>query len=66
MLMGDSYVENTLVEHRLFDKEGLLAEDPSYEGRLKCWTNDLCRSSPHTFDFVVTVRCPLPSLYILC
>ena len=48
-------MENTLKEHRLFDAEGLLAEDPSYEGRLKHWTNDLCRSHPQTFDFVVTV-----------
>lgn len=26
------------------------------EGQLRYWTNDMCRRSPHLFDFVLTVR----------
>lgn len=26
------------------------------EGQLRYWTNDMCRKSPHLFDFVITVR----------
>jgi NAD+ kinase len=29
------------------------------EGQLRYWTNDMCRKSPHLFDFVITVS---PSL----
>lgn len=49
------YVEQTLEHNRTFDAKSLLAEDPSYKGRLKYWTNELCATRPHTFDFVVTV-----------
>ena len=52
----DSYVENTLQHNRIFNAEGLLSADPSREGRLKYWDNDLCAKHPHTFDFAVTVR----------
>lgn len=39
----------------MFDAQGLVAQDPSYQGRLKYWDNDLCRRHPHLFDFAVTV-----------
>lgn len=54
-LMMDRYVEKTLETNHKFDAQGLVSEDPSYEGRLKYWTNELCATRPHTFDFVVTV-----------
>lgn len=53
--MMDRYVEKTLETNHKFDAQGLVSEDPSYEGRLKYWTNELCATRPHTFDFVVTV-----------
>ena len=53
--MHDSYVEKTLEKNHLFDAKGLLQKEPSYEGRLKYWTNELCREHPQTFDFIVTV-----------
>lgn len=49
------YVENTLEHNKKFDAEGLTREDPSYESRLKYWTNEMARRHPHTFDFVVTL-----------
>jgi len=54
-LMRGRYVEKTLETNHKFNAHGLVAEDPSYEGRLKYWTDDLCATRPHTFDFVVTV-----------
>jgi NAD+ kinase len=50
-----SYVENTLEHNHIFDAKDLISREPSYEGRLKYWTNELCRKHPHTFDFIVTV-----------
>ena len=50
-----SYVENTLEHNHKFNAKGLLTQDPSYEGRLKYWTNELCAHHPQTFDFVLTV-----------
>ncbi|MCJ1480124.1 hypothetical protein MMC06_000278 [Schaereria dolodes] len=49
------YVENTLLDNHKFNAKGLLAQDPSYERRLKYWNNELCAKHPHTFDFVVTL-----------
>ncbi|KAI4173893.1 MAG: hypothetical protein LQ343_002661 [Gyalolechia ehrenbergii] len=49
------YVENTLEQNREFDAQGLLSPDPSYEGRLKYWDNELCKKHPHLFDFAVTL-----------
>jgi len=49
-------VEKTLETNRKFNAKSLVGEDPSYEGRLKYWTNELCTTRPRTFDFVVTVR----------
>lgn len=54
-LTKSSYVENTLEHNKIFDAHGLLAADPSGEGRLKYWDNELCAKHPHTFDFAVTV-----------
>ena len=49
------FVENTLEKNKTFDAEGLLAEDPTYKGRLRYWDNDLAKRRPHTFDFVITL-----------
>ncbi|KAI9816869.1 MAG: hypothetical protein M1827_001514 [Pycnora praestabilis] len=49
------YVENTLQENHKFGAKGLVSMDPSYEERLKYWTNEDCIHHPHTFDFVVTL-----------
>ena len=54
-LMRSRYVETTLEHNHKFDAKGILGQDPSREGRLKYWTNELCQKHPHTFDFVVTV-----------
>lgn len=48
-------MENTLENNPIFDAKGLVSEEPSREGRLKYWTNELCAKHPHTFDFAVTV-----------
>ena len=55
LLMLASYVENTLEDNHIFDAKGLVSQEPSREGRLKFWTNELCMKHPHTFDFAVTV-----------
>lgn len=49
------YVENTLEHNKIFDASGLIATDPSREGRLKYWDNSLCATHPQTFDFAVTL-----------
>ena len=54
-LTGGRYVEKTLETNHKFNAKELLAEDQSYGGRLKYWTNELCATRPNTFDFVVTV-----------
>lgn len=51
-----SYVEETLKDNKVFDAAGLLESNPSYEGRLKYWTNELCAKKPQTFDIVLAVR----------
>lgn len=55
------YVENTLENSHNFDAKGLVSQDPSYEGRLKYWTQELCAKHPHTFDFVITVALTTPT-----
>ena len=50
------YVENTLQENKKFNALGLVAQEPSREGRLKYWDNELCAKHPHTFDIAVTVQ----------
>ena len=54
-LTAARYVENTLEHNKIFDAQGLLSADPSREGRLRYWDNDLCAKHPHTFDFAITV-----------
>ncbi|KAI9837256.1 MAG: hypothetical protein M1819_000330 [Sarea resinae] len=49
------YVESNLENNPHFNAKGLLAENPSFEGRLKYWTVKLCQERPHTFDFVVSL-----------
>lgn len=49
------YVEDTLEHNRVFDAEGLLASDNSFEGRLKFWTSELCAERPQTFDIVLAL-----------
>ncbi|MCJ1474792.1 hypothetical protein MMC13_003452 [Lambiella insularis] len=49
------YVQDTLEHNHRFDSKGLISKDPSYEGRLKYWTNDLCQKSPHTFDLAISL-----------
>ena len=49
------YVEDTMKDNKVFDAEGLVAEDPSFGERLKYWDNELARKRPHTFDFVISL-----------
>jgi len=62
------YVEDNLKDNKKFDSKGILFEleklysqnsglnvDPKQDRRLKYWTNEMCRSRPHTFDFVVSL-----------
>jgi NAD+ kinase len=60
------YVEKELKENRRFDARGLVEEvkkryvEAGEEGedvarRLRSWTEDMCRTRPHTFDFVITL-----------
>ncbi|KUJ22049.1 ATP-NAD kinase-like protein [Mollisia scopiformis] len=63
------WVEDNLKENRKFNAKGLLeeleddysknekanGEEPKLEKRLRYWRNDMCRTRPHTFDFVVTL-----------
>lgn len=65
------YVERSLKDNGLFDAPGLLEDlqkeynstgDPADEEaganlsrRLKYWDQEICRTRPHTFDFVITL-----------
>jgi NAD+ kinase len=49
------YVEKTLEDNKIFDAAGLLEKNPSYKGRIKYWTNELCAQQPQTFDIVLAV-----------
>lgn len=63
------WVEDNLRENKKFDSKGLLdfldkeykekakdsPENWRLERRLKYWKNDICKTKPHTFDFVVTL-----------
>ena len=49
------YVEDTLEKNEKFDAPGILAQDPTAQGRLKYWTNELAAKHPHRFDFVVSL-----------
>lgn len=55
---GESYVvwvENTMEHNKSFDAQSILAKDPSYQGRLKFWTTELCRRKPHTFEICIAL-----------
>ncbi|CAI6341302.1 unnamed protein product [Periconia digitata] len=49
------YVEQTLEKNKLFDADGLLKNNPGYQGRLRFWTNELCAERPQTFDIVLAL-----------
>jgi NAD+ kinase len=43
-------------DSKSFDAAGLLEKNPSYQGRLKYWNNELCVQKPLTFDIVLAVN----------
>ncbi|KAH9877689.1 hypothetical protein J1614_002906 [Plenodomus biglobosus] len=49
------YVEQTLEDNKVFDAAALLEKNPSFKGRLKFWTNELCVEKPETFDVVLAL-----------
>jgi len=63
------YVEESMKENKKFDAKRLLAEleelqahsskangeGKKLDKRLRYWSNDMCRTKPHSFDFVVTL-----------
>ncbi|KAI9051467.1 hypothetical protein LZ554_004513 [Drepanopeziza brunnea f. sp. 'monogermtubi'] len=60
------WVENNLRDNKKFNAEGIVEEmqkkyaslkedQANVEKRLRYWSNDMCRTRPHTFDFVVTL-----------
>jgi NAD+ kinase len=63
------YVEDNLKNNKKFDAPGLLdevrkgysqgsetnGESKKLERRLRYWDNDMCRTRPHTFDFIITL-----------
>ncbi|KAE9372380.1 ATP-NAD kinase [Stipitochalara longipes BDJ] len=63
------YVEDNLRDNKSFDSRGLLeslgkeysqkneanGDNGNLEKRLRYWSNSMCRTRPHTFDFVVTL-----------
>jgi len=55
------YVEDTFRENAQFDAEVLMAEvvvqDGKEVGKLRYWTQEMCRDKPGGFDFVLTVSC---------
>ena len=55
------FVEEALRRDGRFDAETLLSGHPSRADRLRYWTNDMCRTDPQRFDFVLTVRSSTPT-----
>ncbi|KAG0648815.1 putative kinase [Hyphodiscus hymeniophilus] len=63
------YVEDNLKNNKKFDAPGLLdevrkeysqgsdsnGENRKLERRLKYWDNEMCRTRPHTFDFIISL-----------
>jgi NAD+ kinase len=63
------YVEDNLRDNKRFNSRGLIedleklytqkdeakADNGNLEKRLRYWSNNMCRTRPHTFDFVVTL-----------
>jgi NAD+ kinase len=54
-LTQHSYIEHTMEDDKNFDAAALLETNPSYQGRLKYWNNELCAQKPLTFDIVLAV-----------
>jgi NAD+ kinase len=63
------FVEDNLKDNKRFNSKGLLddlekeyakndeanGDNGKLEKRLRYWSNDMCKTRPHTFDFVVTL-----------
>ncbi|KJX95100.1 hypothetical protein TI39_contig4134g00032 [Zymoseptoria brevis] len=49
------WVEHTMKTSKSFDSASLIAQDSSYESRLKYWTNELCAKKPHQFDICLAL-----------
>ncbi|KAF2083985.1 ATP-NAD kinase [Saccharata proteae CBS 121410] len=49
------YVEHTMEDNKIFDKQGLLRQHPSFKPRLRFWTEELCQRRPQTFDIVLAL-----------
>ncbi|TLD29452.1 Aminopeptidase Y [Venturia nashicola] len=47
------WVEDTMKDQEKFDAKGLIESDPSFDGRIKYWNNELCAKKPATFDIVL-------------
>jgi len=41
--------------NKTYDAESIVAQDPSYNPRLKYWTTELCRKKPHTFEICIAL-----------
>ena len=49
------YIEDRFEQSKSFNARGLLQDNPSYEGRLKYWTEELCHKHPQIFDLAITL-----------
>ncbi|EWC44176.1 hypothetical protein DRE_07001 [Drechslerella stenobrocha 248] len=49
------YVDKKLSISKRFDADGLVRENPEFEGKLRYWTPEMCYSSPDSFDLVLTL-----------
>lgn len=49
------WVEDTMEQSKSFDAQSLLAQDSSFEHRLRYWNNELCSKKPHTFEICVAL-----------
>lgn len=49
------YVDQEMRVHRQFDAPGLLKEEPSADGRLKYWDEQIAHDYPHRFDLAITL-----------
>lgn len=60
--LGDALVKrnnsiggSSTLSSRRSQGNGQGREQEAEEGQLRYWTNEMCRKSPHLFDFVITV-----------
>jgi len=49
------WVEETMKESKIFDADGLVAQDETFRERLKYWNNELCAKKPHTFEICLAL-----------